>query len=89
MLHIRPQRTKGTQEEEEEEEEGEMDETLGCQQLLKISLVCSVSNDDGRDRETQRGGKGKRELITTGRGANNTSWCNRPSPALHSSITLC
>lgn len=79
MLHIRPQRTKGTQEEKEEEEEseegeeeGEMDETLGCQQLLKISL-CSVSNDDRRDRETQRGGKGKRELITTGRGANNTS----------------
>lgn len=57
MLHIRPQRTRGIQEEEEDEEEGEMDEILSCQQLLKISLLCSVSNDDRRDRETQRGGR--------------------------------
>ena len=56
---IRPQRTRGIQEEEEEEEEeaGEMDEILGCQQLLKISVLRSVSNDDRRDRETQRGGE--------------------------------
>lgn len=47
-------------------EAGEVVEILGCQQLLKISLLCSVSNDDGRDKETRREGKGKQALITTG-----------------------
>lgn len=45
-----------------------MDEILSCQQLVNISLLCSVSNDDERDRETQTGGvKSKRVLITTGK----------------------
>lgn len=39
---------------------------LSCQRLLKISLLCSVSNDDGRDKEMHRGGKVKQALITTG-----------------------
>lgn len=39
---------------------------LSCQRLLKISLLCSVSNYDGRDKEMHRGGKVKQALITTG-----------------------
>lgn len=45
---------------------GELVGLLSCQRLLKISLLCSVSNDDGRDKEMHRGGKGKQALITTG-----------------------
>lgn len=52
MLRNGTQRTKGMQ-----EEAGQTDEAFGCQE--ETSLVCSVGDDDGRDGETQEGGRGR------------------------------